>query len=182
MKTPRLGNDHKPVVVITGASGLIGTAILSLLTDTDEYGIVGIYNEHEPPVRLSGVRYLKADLSHEREWRGLKDLHTYALIHCAARIPGTSYGCDTGEARRINTRIDKLAVSLAGEQSARFIYFSSASVYGIITNTSCNEESEPNPVSEYAAGKLASDNAILNDNKIPRHFVFSVSAPYDLHQ
>jgi 3-oxoacyl-[acyl-carrier protein] reductase len=75
------------MIIITGASGGIGSAILSDLSNTDR--IIGLYNTNKPTNKNKDILYEKINLCDENQIIKFIDkyraeLSNITLIHCAA--------------------------------------------------------------------------------------------------
>src|SRR5205807_6771738 len=75
-------DSGKPVVVVTGVSGNLGTRLLSQI---DDFSVVGI--DVNPPKSERSIRFVRMDLGKEESClqliRLLKELHPVALVHLA---------------------------------------------------------------------------------------------------
>lgn len=174
--------SHPKNIIITGASGLIGTGLLDLLRENKEYKVVGIYNNHKPLESGNNINYIKGDLTQRKIWDALRGLKVYAFIHCAAKIPHSFFGDEAEQSRMTNLEIDSQALSYAKEKRVKFIYLSSTSIYGVVTDQVCNEQCRPKPNNEYSMGKLESENRISNNGDIKEYFILRISAPYGTNQ
>ena len=172
----------KKKIIVTGASGFIGTSLLYLLKNSKSYRVIGIDKIATPILEGIDISFIESDLTKPRTWHDLARLDVYAIIHCAASIPGRFGGHESKKCGEINSKIDKLAISYAEQKKARFVYVSSSSVYGMNTDTVFKEEAVLNPADEYAKAKAASEGEIINNKRIPKHFILRVSAPYGPHQ
>ncbi len=75
------------MIIITGASGGIGSAILSDLSMTDR--VIGLYNTNKPTNKNKDISYEKIDLRNEDQIIKFVDkyraeLSNITLVHCAA--------------------------------------------------------------------------------------------------
>lgn len=166
-------------IIISGASGFIGTGILDLLKDRNEYKVFGIYNKKDPVIKGNNIIYLEGDLTQQKIWKKIKDLDVYAFIHCAAKIPRSFCSNECKESRRLNLEMDKLVISYI-EENIKLIYISSSSVYGMVTDKVCNEEADLDPINEYAKGKAESESKIKKN--ISKYLILRISAPYGPYQ
>ena len=81
----------KPVVVVTGVSGNLGSRLLPLL---GSYSVIGV--DLHPPRTDSELQFESLDLGQESSTRALyellRDTHAYAVIHLAFVIDGVRAG------------------------------------------------------------------------------------------
>ncbi len=127
----------KPVVVVTGVSGNLGSRLLPLL---GTYSVIGV--DVNPPATDSELQFESLDLGQESSTRTLyellRDTHAYAVIHLAFVIDPVRAGVlDTDRMWQINvagTARVMEAVTEANRSSddgvKQFIFPSSVSVYG----------------------------------------------------
>ena len=120
------GDAHStapPLVALTGATGFIGTALLSRLTGAG-WGVRALYRHRtgRHPTPLPAVEWVQGDLE---DRRGLEDLvaGTEAVIHCAGAVRGAR----RAEFDRVNAegagRVARAAALLP--RSPRFLLMSS---------------------------------------------------------
>jgi nucleoside-diphosphate-sugar epimerase len=127
----------KPVVVVTGISGNLGTRLLPLL---DSYSVIGV--DVNPPQTDRELRFERLDLGVESSTRTLyellRDTHAYAVVHLAFVIDAVRTGVlDLERMWQINVagtaRVMEAVTEanrLADEGVRQFIFPSSASAYG----------------------------------------------------
>jgi nucleoside-diphosphate-sugar epimerase len=129
--------EDSSLLLLTGATGLVGGALLKLLPDNKPRRFMLLTREPEKLAALYGdstFRILKGDLT--RPHLGL-DPHTYAgltrsiteIIHCAA---DTRFGISLDAARRVNTAGTQEVLNLASEcaRLEKFAYISTVYVVG----------------------------------------------------
>ncbi len=173
---------QKKVIIITGASGLIGTALLSAFKNYKKYKVIGIYNTNKPLIESNNIIHFKGDLTRKSVWSDLMEFNVDSIIHCAAKIPKSFDSPESEEVRLLNLKMDKLAILYARKKNARFIYISSSSAYGLIMGKVYNERCRLNPIGQYAKGKVETEKMILKRKGNLRYFILRISAPYGPHQ
>lgn len=144
-------------VIVTGSSGFIGGQTALQLKE-DGYQVIGI--DRRPPSPAINVAL---DQSIVDEFDSVESLNAIvasdavALIHCAGtslvgpsvQDPGPYY---TNNFVKTKNLLDKLVES--NRTDIRFIFSSSASVYGEPIMVPCQEEDPPAPLSPYGESKF----------------------------
>lgn len=149
-------------LLITGASGFIGSALSSMLSE--EYKVVGLYNKHKPKFD-NKITWEQADLLCKKKVNDL--LHQYSpdiIIHCAAIAHQGFFKADKRTYFDINSiAAENIARAASGGRAAtHFIYLSSISVYGENNLSLPVEESHVCcPTSDYGKSKLDAENRLL---------------------
>ena len=152
----------EPRVLLTGASGLVGHAILQRL-------------------QADGVRVLAlgkdngADLARSPWPAGPWEV----IVHCAARLPQQFGGAEEAAAAVENRMLDDRALEAAVDSDAHLIFLSSASVYGV-AGGEISEATPAAPALAYAREKLATEEAIAARGVSAT--VFRLVAPYGPRQ
>jgi nucleoside-diphosphate-sugar epimerase len=127
----------KPVVVVTGVSGNLGSRLLPLL---GSYSVIGV--DLKPPHTDSELRFERMDLGEEASTRAmyelLRDTHAYAVVHLAFVIDPVRTGIlDLERMWQINVAGTARVMEAVTEANRsadvgvrQFIFPSSVSVYG----------------------------------------------------
>lgn len=165
--------------MVTGTSGLIGSAVVQRLARDKRFKVLGIYHREQPSWKDQGVALAKKDLRRKKSWEDLLGLPVSVVIHCAAIIPSAFTGPEAKHAGTINLRMDRLAAWYAKKKSAKIIYISSSSIYGINGKKVKSETTRLKPHGEYAAGKATAEKII---QRYFNHYILRVSAPYGPYQ
>jgi len=158
----------KPVVVVTGISGNLGTRLLPLL---GRYSVIGV--DVSPPRTDLELQFERLDLGEESSTRALyellRDTHTYAVIHLAFIIDPVRTGVlDVERMWRINVAGTARVMEAITEANRtnddgvkQFIFPSSVSAYGPNLTEPATEES---PLAAhtlpYAIHKKESDEVV----------------------
>ena len=158
----------KPVVVVTGISGNLGSRLLPML---GRYSVIGV--DVSPPQAASELRFERLDLGEESSTRALyellRDTHTYAVVHLAFVIDPVRTGVlniermwqinVAGTARMMEAVTE--ANRLTDDGVKQFIFPSSVSAYGPDLPSAATEES---PLAAhtltYAIHKKESDEVV----------------------
>ena len=146
----------KKTVVVTGAAGYIGGQTALMLADSG-YRVVGI-DKSKCPKRLKSVfdDYIEQDFSDKDPLVKIL-IHTpSAIIHCAATSlvgPSVKHPGRYFENNVVNTLtlLDQVRRSMP---KTRFIFSSSAAVYGEPIMNPCHEVDPCEPISPYGDSKL----------------------------
>jgi nucleoside-diphosphate-sugar epimerase len=137
----------RPVVVVTGISGNLGSRLLPLLRS---FSVIGV--DVRPPQTDSELQFESLDLGQESSTRKLyellRDTHPFAVIHLAFVIdPVRSGVLDVGRMWQINVagtaRVMEAVTEVnrtADDGIKQFIYPSSVSVYGSDLGSPATEE------------------------------------------
>lgn len=161
----------KPRVVVTGAGGFIGSAVISAL-ERKRWPFIALYRT--TPARGSMTE--QRDLTR----MGLVDLIAKGdvVIHLAATLPRTFTGLEATAAAMQNVAIDRRVVLACARSGAHLIFASSTSVYGLGRwPDPITEDHPPDPVGPYAVAKLETELEIAD--RSPRFAtILRVSAPY----
>jgi dTDP-4-dehydrorhamnose reductase len=152
------------MILVTGASGLLGTSLLSRAQQTSRK-VAGISRTNE--VRVSGIRVQPLELTDPSATRQfILELHPSTIIHCAAATDVDWCEDHPDEAHEINTTASEYLASLAQEIRACFVQVSTDSVFdGEKGNYS--ETDVPRPLNEYAKTKLSAERAVLAVHSSP---------------
>jgi nucleoside-diphosphate-sugar epimerase len=158
----------KPVVVVTGISGNLGSRLLPLL---GSYSVIGV--DVSPPQSDSELQFEQLDLGEESSTRKLfellRDTHAYAVIHLAFVIDPVRTGVlEIERMWRINVAGTARVMEAVTEANRttddgvkQFIFPSSVSVYGPNLHDPATEES---PLAAhtlpYAIHKKQSDEVV----------------------
>ena len=165
MTDRRLG----PRVLVTGASGLVGHAVVARLLG-EGAGVTALGRGPDPASPLRAVDLVR-DQWPEGDWD--------VIVHCAARLPLRFDGAEAEAAAAANRIMDDRAIDAAAATGAYLIFLSTASVYGG-TAGEIDDETPPAPVLGYAREKLATEEAIAARGISAG--IFRLVAPYGPRQ
>ena len=142
-------------VVVTGAAGYIGGQIALTLSDTG-HQVIGI-DRRPCPTHLKDVfhNFIQADFDSDQARTKLIQFQPNAIIHCAGTSlvgPSVKYPSDYYNNNVIKT-IHLLDLVVNALPKTRFIFSSSASVYGEPVLDTCSEVDPCDPMSPYGESK-----------------------------
>jgi dTDP-4-dehydrorhamnose reductase len=147
----------KPVVLITGASGLIGSYLLRS------------GSRWAPEWTVEGITRKQLDLTDRSAVSAVVRRYTPDLIiHCAALSRTKDCEKDPEGAIRINVDATRTLAELATHR--RLIFVSSGEVFDGSAGW-YDEEAEPNPINVYGRTKLAAESVVLQH---PAHAVVRI--------
>src|ERR1700694_3903900 len=114
------------MILVTGASGLLGANFLSLANEQGREAI-GFYHCH--PVHLSGVKLVRADLTDPVETeRILQELSPAQVVHCAPATDVDWCEAHPKEAECVNVAAPAAIADFTSRAGTRLVYISTDSV------------------------------------------------------
>ena len=142
-------------VVVTGAAGYIGGQVALQLKDAG-HSVTGI-DRRPLPGHLEGVmQFVQADFDSDESYRKLVELRPDAVVHCAGTSlvgPSIKHPSDYYN-NNVAKTMNLLHIMMNAVPRARFIFSSSAAVYGEPVMTPCHEVDPKEPISPYGESKL----------------------------
>ena len=66
-------------ILVTGASGFIGTNLMRRVADVQQYDVVGVFNTRKPKIKANNIHYVQADLRN--------------LVECREVVKNVDYVC-----------------------------------------------------------------------------------------
>lgn len=148
--------------LITGGHGLIGHGVLKRLialghevtvVDLPSFGV-----PDRPAVPADGYRLIEADILDVAEWGDILD-GVDAIVHTAGIHQVDEVARDPVRHIDVNvTGTHKLLTAAADRGVRRFVYLSSAKVYGVGSGVASSEADLVAPVESYALGKVVAEH------------------------
>ena len=149
------------MILVTGASGLLGASLLSLAREQGRK-VAGVYHRH--PMHMDGVKFLAGDLTDEAVVsRIFEQLRPASVVHCAAVTDVDWCEEHPDEAYRINAMVPATIAAISSRNNVQLLYISTDSVFdGLRGNYA--ETDVPQPVNVYAKSKLQGEREVLREN------------------
>ncbi len=154
------------MILVTGANGFIGSAIVQRIQKDGEHNVRGAVRQRETDI-VGRTDYVSiGDLSGETDWRrALESIRT--VVHTAARVHTTTENPvdNVAEFRKVNVEgTISLAQQAVSQGVRRLIFISSIKVNGEETTTaSCFRPDDiPAPLDAYGASKFEAEQALLD--------------------
>jgi dTDP-4-dehydrorhamnose reductase len=146
------------MLVVTGASGLLGA---SLMRSAVELGWETLGLCHQHVIRDPAIQIASVDLTDDSATRKLLfDLRPDAIVHCAAATGVDWCEDNPQQAEAINVQASATLAEIASNLHARFLYVSTDAIFGG-NKGDYVETDEPAPLNVYARTKLAGEREVL---------------------
>lgn len=147
-------------ILITGANGLLGQAVVSVFSRESDFEIIKTSVEPESFVR-TGLQYIQLDITNKDELKKtVSEINPGVIINCAAFTDVDKCETERELSWKINVDAVKNLIIAARPVNAKLVHFSTDYVFDG-KNGPYDEQSVPNPLSFYGRGKLASENALI---------------------
>lgn len=170
---PLTAMDKK--ILITGITGMLGSAVYRYFFQKKEYKIVGISRNQD--ILLPEVEMFYGDLASDDLIHSISTASFDYIIHCAAEVNVNLCETDKEHAYKSNVLATKNLFSKI--KSKKYLYISTDAVFdGSSGNYS--EESFTNPLNYYAITKLLGEDAVKDAVKnyyILRTNIFGFNTP-----
>lgn len=150
-------------ILVTGGAGFIGSTVVAELVERGHRVTVldSLEKGHREAVH-PGARFIQGDLSSDDALeRGFADTHCDAVMHFAAYIEAGESMANPGKYFRNNTaNALRLVDAALRHGAAKFIFSSTAAVYGEPQYTPIDEDHPTQPTNAYGMAKLLIDQAL----------------------
>ncbi len=146
-------------ILVTGANGLLGQALVRRLSTSALYDVLATSNNPEPRFANLSCGYIRMDIrDRESVARVFEDFTPTTVINCAAMTQVDRCETDRSECWRVNARsVERIARECHGigarliQVSSDFVFDGEAGPY--------SETDRPSPLNFYGKAKLAGENA-----------------------
>lgn len=155
-------------VLVTGGAGFVGSHIVNGLIHQGHYPIVldnmstGKLQNIQPYLESKAATLIEGDICDPSTSRRAM-AQAEAVIHLAALVDHETCLLDPERANQVNGEGTRLMLEAArGNHVKRFVYASSAAIYGATTALPIDENVIPAPLSPYGSSKLTGERHCLN--------------------
>lgn len=158
-------NQNTKTVIVTGAAGYIGGSICIELKRLG-YRVVGVDRRHRKHLDIYYDKFIQDDFVSPSSLMEIEN-NPVAVIHCAGTSlvgPSVLNPTEYYENNVVKT-FKYLDYIRRWSPKTKFIFSSSASVYGSPINGTCLETDQPNPISPYGQSKLMTEMMLESFSK-----------------
>ncbi len=148
-------------LLVVGASGLLGSRLVSEARLRGRYEVHGTYNPVVDGRDFEGLEPL--DMCSEEEVGRLFDRLRPEVVVLTAAMTDVD-GCERRPelAHRVNAEGPRIVAGVCGGHGSRLVHVSTDYVFDGEKGAKYTEEDEPRPISVYGASKLAGERAVLS--------------------
>ncbi len=149
-------------VVVTGASGFVGRELVGVLASGGRHSVTSIVRRSQPLIPAGVREIVVAELTAAASEATIRKAFegADAVVHLAAVTPGAGREQNARLAGINSDLSSKLAEIAASSGSRRFLYVSSALVFGGTSQGVLTEDSPTQRRDDYAASKLDGEDGI----------------------
>lgn len=142
-------------ILVTGATGLLGRAVMRRFADESDFNVVGLCHARKGdglnPVDLTDAAAVQTVLDAERP---------DAIVHTAAIRRPDAFAADEAAARRLNVAATETLARWTAAHSGTFLVYISTDYVFDGTQPPYFPESRPHPVNGYGQSKLDGEIAV----------------------
>ena len=151
-------------VLITGASGFVGSNIMQVLSQSSSNFLIGVSNNNEVLVQRKNIRNIKIDLSKSFDLKSI--LKQVDVIIHAAGVAHNNFkrtDADVEHLNRVNVQSTiELANQAAKSGVRRFILLSSIGVHGSNSDVALSEVQKTSPTNAYTRSKQLAEEGLIS--------------------
>ena len=147
-------------VLVTGANGLVGQALVRRLSALPEVDLLATSREDRPRFSAHAGGYAPLDVDDGPAVRRLfHDFAPGAVVHCAAMSKVEACEADRAACWQVNVEATARLASACRSGGARLVLVSTDFVFPGLAGP-YGEDDRPDPVNFYGRSKLAAENAV----------------------
>jgi len=162
----------KPKILITGATGMLGTDLTALLRNTYDIICTDIVESKDPTYRTKD--FIKCDITDRKATIDMiKQSKADIVLHTAAWTDVDGCELDRKRAMKVNAEGTYNIVLGCKEIKALMFYISSDFVFDGTKDEPYKEDDDPNPLNVYGVSKLKGEEAVRNE--LDRYFIIRTS-------
>jgi len=152
----------KQTILVTGASGMLGSKICTILAQKGFY-VLAVYNSNQEFVpSAKNIEKLNIDITKKIQISGLKNIDT--IIHCAAVTDVNFCELNKDICGKVNVDGTKNLINLAKLSDAKFIYISTPMVFSG-KKGGYKEDDKTSPPNYYGQTKVLAEKLVLKYKK-----------------
>lgn len=147
-------------VLITGANGLLGQALVRRMSQNREYDVLATARDDAPRFEDASCGYTPLDVTQPDDVAAVfQDFTPNVVVNCAALSDVAACEENRNEAWAVNARAVKTIAKQCRETGARLVQVSTDFVFNGKRGP-YDENARPDPVNYYGRTKLAGENAV----------------------
>lgn len=150
-------------ILVTGASGFIGSALVSSLSDKKNLRVISAVRQQSTVLCSDAMCIEVGSICKNTNWSNALD-DVQVVIHTAAHahVINDSFEDSLSQFRKVNVEgTVNLARQAVKAGVKRFIFISSIGVNGNINDHPFTEDDSPNPINPYAISKYEAESGLL---------------------
>tara|TARA_B100000787_G_scaffold54851_1_gene39876 strand:+ start:5235 stop:6224 length:990 start_codon:yes stop_codon:yes gene_type:complete len=163
-------------ILITGGAGYVGSHLIKFLIDKPFIKIIAIDNFSNSKSSLiddlkkksrKNFLFKKIDIRNNKKLSELFHNNSVdVVIHLASKIDAAESFKKKSEYKSVNLVSSKMLIDIAvANKVDKFIFASSAAVYGEVSKGYCSEKKITKPINPYGEYKLKTENYIIENKK-----------------
>lgn len=151
--------EHKPTILVTGATGLVGRSLVAQLSQRSSH-IICLTRNAKQHVSNDTITYLSCDLTEQSDLNKLaetlKDTSIDVAYYLAANIPPlTAKKESLFDAKRTTLDPFLMFLETIGPNIKKIVFAGTIDIYGYPKHFDFDEKTAPAPQTPYAVAKLA---------------------------